>query len=144
MARVRRCGKGRAPSQCLSACGMGEHNNQNYVAMAHFPFSSLNQNQNLYHSNMSPSPAFLNDACPAVYLPTIFLNNAISSDEEEEQCLFTQPEAEAEAIDNLTEANMKTSDRRLLGRGCILLPTFENEEDADSNIDVGLDEDKEL
>ena len=61
-----------------------------------FSFSSLNQNQNqnLFHSNMSPSPTFLNDACPAVS-PTIFLNDASSSDEEEEQCLFTQPEAEA-------------------------------------------------
>jgi hypothetical protein len=33
---------------------------------------------------MSPSPTFLNDACPAVS-PTIFLNDASSSDEEEEQ-----------------------------------------------------------
>jgi len=52
---------------------------------------------------MLPSPTFLNDACPAVS-PTIFLNDAISSDEEEEQRLFTQPEAEAEAIDDLTAA----------------------------------------
>ena len=61
---------------------------------------------------MSPSPAFLNDACPAVSSPTIFLNDASSSDEEEEpRLLFTQPEAEeAEAIDNLTAANTKTSD----------------------------------
>jgi hypothetical protein len=88
---------------------MERHNNQNYVAMAHFSFSSLNQNQNLFHSNMSPSPTFLNDACPAVS-PTIFLNDASSSDEEEEQRLFTQPEAEAEAIDNLTAANTKKSD----------------------------------
>jgi hypothetical protein len=46
--------------------------------------------------------------------------------------------------------------RRLLGRGCIvmtiillrnkkpLLPIFENEEDAESKINVGVDEDKEL
>jgi hypothetical protein len=88
----------RAPSQCLSARVMERHNNQKYVAMAHFSFSSLNQNQNLFHSNMSPSPTFLNDACPAVS-PTIFLNDASSSDEEEEQRLFTQP-AEAEAGDS--------------------------------------------
>ena len=99
----------RAPSQCLSARVMERHNNQKYVAMAHFSFSSLNQNQNLFHSNMSPSPTFLNDACPAVS-PTIFLNDASSSDEEEEQRLFTQPEGEAEAIDNLTAANTKKSD----------------------------------
>ena len=82
----------RAPSQCLSAHVTERHNNKKYVAMAHFSFSSLNQNQNLFHSNMSPSPTFLNDACPAVS-PTIFLNDASSSDEEEEQRLFTQPEA---------------------------------------------------
>ena len=74
----------RAPSQCLSAHVMERHNNQKYVAMAHFSFSSLNQNQNLFHSKMSPSPTSLNDACPAVS-PTIFLNDASSSDEEEEQ-----------------------------------------------------------
>jgi hypothetical protein len=99
----------RAPSQCLSARVMERHINQKYVAMAHFSFSSLNQNQNLFHSNMSPSPTFLNDACPAVS-PTIFLNDASSSNEEEEQRLFTQPEAEAEAIDNLTAANTKKLD----------------------------------
>ena len=87
----------RAPSQCLSTCVMERHNNQKFVAMAHFSFSSLNQNQNLFHSNMSPLPAFLNDACPAVSSPTIFLNDASSSDEEEEQ-------------HNLTAANMKKSD----------------------------------
>jgi hypothetical protein len=38
---------------------------------------------------MSPLPTFVNDACP--------------SDEKEEQCLFTQPEAEAEAIDLMVE-----------------------------------------
>ena len=58
---------------------------------------------------MSPSPTFLNEACPAVS-PTIFLNDASSSNEEEEQRLFTQPEAEAEAIDNLTAANTKKLD----------------------------------
>ncbi len=98
----------RAPSQCLSARVMERHNHQKYVAMAHFSFSSLNQNRNLFQSNMSPLPTFLNDACPAVS-PTIFLKDASSSDEEEEQCLFTQPEAEAEAID-LTAANTKKSD----------------------------------
>ncbi len=50
---------------------------------------------------MSPSSTFVNDACPSV-LPTTFLNDASPSDEEEEQRLFTQPEAEVEAID-LTE-----------------------------------------
>jgi len=99
----------RVPSQCLSTRVMERHNNQKFVATAHFSFSSLNQNQNLFHSNMSPSPTFLNDACPAVS-PTIFLNDASSSDEEEEQCLFTQPEAEAEAIDDLTAAITKKSD----------------------------------
>jgi hypothetical protein len=99
----------RAPSQCLSARVMERHNNQKYVAMAHFSISSLNQNQNLFHSNMSPLPTLLNDACPAVS-PTIFLNDASSSDEEEEQRLFTQPEAEAEAIDDLMAANTKKSD----------------------------------
>jgi len=58
---------------------------------------------------MSPSPTFLNDACPAVP-PTIFLNDASSSNEEEEQRLFTQPEAEAEAIEDLTAAITKKSD----------------------------------
>ena len=99
----------RAPSQCLSAHVMERHNNQKYGAMSHFSFSSLNQNQNLFLSKMSPSPTFLNDACPAVP-PTIFLNDASSSDEEEEQHLFTQPEAEAEAIDDLPAANTKKSD----------------------------------
>jgi hypothetical protein len=100
----------RAPSQCLSARVMERHNHQKYVAMANFSFSSLNQNQNqnLFQSNTSPSPTFLNDACPSVS-PTIFLNDASSSDEEEEQRLFTQPEAEAEAID-LMAANTKKSD----------------------------------
>jgi len=72
----------REPSQCLGARVMERHNKQNYVARAHFSFSSLNQNQILFHSNMSPLPTFLNNACPAVS-PTIFLNDASSSDEEE-------------------------------------------------------------
>ena len=41
---------------------------------------------------------------------TIILNDASSSDEEEEQRLFTQPEGEAEAIDNLTAANTNKLD----------------------------------
>jgi hypothetical protein len=51
---------------------------------------------------MSPSPTFVNDACPSVS-PTTFLNNASPFNEEEEQRLFTQPEAEAEAIDLTVE-----------------------------------------
>ena len=94
----------RAPSQCLSARVMERHNNQKYVAMAHFSFSSLNQNQNLFHSNMSPSPTLVNDACPSVS-PTTFLNDASPSNKEEEQRLFTQPDAEAEAIDLTVELN---------------------------------------
>ncbi len=34
--------------------------------------------------------------------------------------------------------------RERMHREKALLPTFENEEDAESNIDVGVDEDKEL
>ena len=50
-------------------------------------------------------PTFLNDECHTV-LPTTFLNDASPSDEEEEeQRLFTQPEAEAEAIDLTVESN---------------------------------------
>ena len=127
---------------------MGQHNNQNYVAMAHFSFSSLNQNQNLFHSNMSPSPAFLNDACPAVSSPTIFLNDASSSDEEEEQRLFTQPEAEAEAIDNLTAANTKTSDppkRKATAPGkTSKKKKKKKKKHCDISDDVGVDEDNEL
>ncbi len=51
---------------------------------------------------MSALPTFVNDACPSVS-PTTFLNDASPSDEEEEQRLFTQPEAEAEAIDLTVE-----------------------------------------
>ena len=68
-----------------------------------FSFSSLNQNRNLFHFNMSPSPISVNDASPSVS-PT-FLNDASPSDEEEEQILFTQPEAEAEAIDLTVESD---------------------------------------
>ncbi len=53
---------------------------------------------------MSSLPTFVNDACPSVS-PTTFLNNASPSDEEEEQRLFTQPEAEAEAIDLTVESD---------------------------------------
>ena len=138
----------RAPSQCLSARVMERHNNQKYGAMAHFSFSSLNQNQNLFHSNMSPSPAFLNDACPAVSSPTIFLNDASSSDEEEEQRLFTQPEAEAEAIDNLTAANTKTSDPpkcKATPPGKISKKKKKKKKKrCDISDDVGVDEDNEL
>ncbi len=49
---------------------------------------------------MSPS-SFVNNARPSVP-PTTFLNDASPSDEEEER-LFTQPEAEAEAIDLTVE-----------------------------------------
>ena len=52
---------------------------------------------------MSPSPISVNDASPSVS-PT-FLNDASPSDEEEEQILFTQPEAEAEAIDLTVESD---------------------------------------
>jgi hypothetical protein len=51
---------------------------------------------------MSPSPTFVNDACPSVS-STTFLNDASPFNEEEEQRLFTQPEAEAEAIDLTVE-----------------------------------------
>jgi len=56
-----------------------------------------------FHFNMSPSPISVNDASPSVS-PT-FLNDASPSDEEEEQILFTQPEAEAEAIDLTVESD---------------------------------------
>ncbi len=52
---------------------------------------------------MSPLPISVNDASPSVS-PT-FLNDASPSDEEEEQILFTQPEAEAEAIDLTVESD---------------------------------------
>ena len=49
-------------------------------------------------------PTFLNDECHSTMLPTTFLNGASPSDEEEEeQRLFTQPEAEA--IDLTVESN---------------------------------------
>jgi hypothetical protein len=38
----------------------------------------------------------------------------------------------------------KKRDHHLIKRQHALLPIFENEEDADSKIDVGVDEDKEL
>jgi hypothetical protein len=104
---------------------MERHNHQKYVAIAHFSFSSLNQNQNLFQSNMSPSPTFLNDACPAVP-PTIFLNDASSSNEEEEQCLFTQPEAEAEAID-LTATNEEVGSSQAQGHPSRQNPQQEQE-----------------
>jgi hypothetical protein len=53
---------------------------------------------------MSPLPTFVNNACPSM-LPTTFLNDASPSNEEEEQRLFTQPEAEAEAIDLTVESD---------------------------------------
>ena len=56
---------------------------------ASFFIFSLNQNQNLFHSNMSSSLTFVNDAFP--------------HDEEEEKHLFTQPESEAEAVDLTVE-----------------------------------------
>jgi len=49
-------------------------------------------------------PTFLNDEYHTM-LPTTFLNDASPSDEEEEQRLFTQPEAEAEAIDLTVESD---------------------------------------
>ncbi len=45
----------------------------------------------------------------------------------------------------IARERMHPDDHRLIERQQALLPTFENEEDADSTkIDVGVDEDKEL
>ena len=44
----------------------------------------------------------------------------------------------------IARERMHPDDHHLIKRQQALLPTFENEEDADSKIDVGVDEDKEL
>jgi hypothetical protein len=44
----------------------------------------------------------------------------------------------------IARERMHPDDHHLIMRRQALLPTFENEEDADSKIDVGVDEDKEL
>ena len=44
----------------------------------------------------------------------------------------------------IARERMHPDDHHLITRQQALLPTFENEEDADSKIDVGVDEDKEL
>ena len=70
---------------------------------------------------MSPSPTFEIDTCPSV-LPTTFLNDASPSDEEEEQRLFTQPEAEAEDIDLMVEPHLGISSWRLTKLLMLFLP----------------------
>ena len=44
----------------------------------------------------------------------------------------------------IARERMHPDDHHLIKRQQALLPTFENEDDADSKIDVGVDEDKEL
>jgi len=44
----------------------------------------------------------------------------------------------------IARERMHPDDHHLIERQKALLPTFENEEDAESKIDVGVDEDKEL
>jgi hypothetical protein len=55
-------------------------------------------------------------------LPTTFLNDASPSDEEEEQRLFTQPEAEAEDIDLMVEPHLGISSWRLTKLLMLFLP----------------------
>jgi len=44
----------------------------------------------------------------------------------------------------IARERMHRDDHHLIEKQKALLPTFENEEDAESKIDVGVDEDKEL
>ncbi len=44
----------------------------------------------------------------------------------------------------IARERMHCEDHHLIEKQKALLPTFENEEDAESKIDVGVDEDKEL
>jgi hypothetical protein len=74
----------------------------------------------------------VNDACPSVP-PTTFLNDASPSDEEEEY-LFTQPEAKAEAIDLTVESDPPKQKATTQGK----TPNTKKSKEAHKVIDVVL------
>ena len=59
-------------------------------------------------------------------------------------CSHTNRELLHKYYAEIARERMHHDDHHLIEKQKALLPTFENEEDAESKIDVGVDEDKEL